>query len=468
MKALLLLVLTLFLAEGEPPTPQQRVAELKRRCATRRVELGDRSRKRKLGTDARAHFLAALHLDRSNRTARSRLGHRKGKDGTWSREREKTFADGKGAREKNGENQYRDEIAVVRSEAAAFAELGAALMAENHIDVARPLLLRASFLDPANAAAARGLLLVPIHTGFGTLEDAEHVRAAPTASKADIQGHLSRTVGTRTTVMACGSVLAESPTGGSPLGELARLGDQVQRLTSRRFSLTPRGLSWMMLVVARGQPQFHTFVDRCGLPEPRRSTCKRLGFLRMWQPRPFISTFVVPMADVRNARLRLNHALAEMVLRNSGGPHVPAWILEAAGMDANLTFSGRPGPLCVVYEESTGLRQKEQLGDPAGWPALLLRRAATGRIARLEHMISAQFQALGTEDVITAHAYYRLLHLTRRKGLGGYVAAHKVSKDSAANFQASFGITPDHLTEELRTVLLGSPPIVPPGRPAGK
>ena len=57
------------------------------------------------------------------------------------------------------------------------------------------------------------------------------------------------------------------------------------------------------------------------------------------------------MADVRNARLRLNHALAEMVLRNSGGQHVPAWILEAVGMDANLTFSGRPGPLCVVYED---------------------------------------------------------------------------------------------------------------------
>ena len=107
----------------------------------------------------------------------------------------------------------------------------------------------------------------------------------------------------------------------------------------------------MMLIVANGQPQFHTFVDRCGLPEPRRSNCRKLGFLRMWQPRPFISTFVVPMADVRNARLRLNHALAEMVLRNSGGQHVPAWILEAVGMDANLTFAGRPGPLCVVYED---------------------------------------------------------------------------------------------------------------------
>jgi hypothetical protein len=268
--------------------------------------------------------------------------------------------------------------------------------------------------------------------------------------------------------MACGSVLAESPDGGAALGELARLGDQVQRLTTRRFGLPSRGLSWMMFVVARGQEPFHTFVDRQGLPEPRRSTCRKLGFLRMWQPRPFISTFVAPMADVRNARLRLNHALAEMVLTNAGGPNTPAWLYEAVGMDANLTFEGVPGPLCVVYEESTGLRTKEQLDDPAGWPALLLRRAATGEIARFEHLISAQFQALGTEDVITGHAYYRLLCLTKRKGLGGYLAAHVVSKDSTANFRASFAITPDRLTEELRTVLLGAPPIVPPGRPAGR
>ena len=230
----------------------------------------------------------------------------------------------------------------------------------------------------------------------------------------------------------------------------------------------PQGQGWMLLIVARGQPQFHTFVDRCGLPEPRRSVCRKLGFLRKWQPRPFISTFVVPMADVRNARLRLNHALAEMVLRWTGGQHTPPWLLESVAMDGCLTLSGRPGPLCVVYEESTGLSQKAQLDNPEGWPAMLLRRAATGRIARFEHMISAQFQALGTEDVITGHAFYRLLLLTRRDGLGKYLGSYRKEKDGTKNFVSAFGITPDRLTEELRTVLLGAPPIVPPGRPAGK
>ena len=92
----LALVLLLLLAEGkEPPTPAERVAALKKTCADKRVKLANWAKGKKLQTEARAQYLIGLHLAPNHKTIRSRMDHRKQKDGTWSRKKEKTFKDGK-------------------------------------------------------------------------------------------------------------------------------------------------------------------------------------------------------------------------------------------------------------------------------------------------------------------------------------------------------------------------------------
>ena len=100
--------------------------------------------------------------------------------------------------------------------------------------------------------------------------------------------------------------------------------------------------------------------------------------------------------------------------------------------------------------------------------AMTFFAAATGRICRLEHMVTAKLTGLGKEEIVTSHAYYRYLLLTKREALGKYLIAFQKEPDSVANFAAAFEMKPDAVTAALRTVLLGAPPIVPLGRPAGK
>jgi hypothetical protein len=268
--------------------------------------------------------------------------------------------------------------------------------------------------------------------------------------------------------MVAGCAYAEYPTATDDLGEVARLTDQAQRLTSSRFGLPLQGQGWINLVVTRGEDQFNRFVDATGIGEPWLSASKKIGSLRIYQPRHCLGTWIGPQGRVRGTAPLFLHEAAEDQIFWYGGEHLAPWLYEVVGMDSCLTLLGHPGQLCITWESSSGLREKGELPDPGGWPSLLLKRAATGRISRFEHLVTAKLTGLGREDVVTAHAYYRYLLLTRREGLGKYVRAFATNRDSVENFRAAFSLAPGKLTEELRTILLSSTPEVPAGRPAGK
>jgi len=465
----LALPLLLLLAVGEEaPTPAERVAALRRTCADKRVKLANWAKGKKLCTEARAQYLIAVHLAADHSTARARLGHRRMKNGTWSRKREKTFRDEDGAREMFGEELAKLELALCREEASAFAELGETLVAEGLEGLGRPLLLRAFFLYPRSPRAAKGLGLVPIREGFVTAADAPVLRATPVAKRKEFRGTLSKTLGIETDVTAAGSALAEGEKGMPALGDLARLADQAQRLTSLRFGLPLQRMGRVKLIVVTGQERFDDFVDALKLNEQWASFAKRIGSLRLFRTRYLLASWTTPGSTARSCARVLLHMTAESVLYRHGGVEVPAWLTEAVGHDTCLTLLGRSGRQGYTFEDSAGISKMEALDEPEGWPSLLLKRAATGRICRLEHMVTAKHAGLGREDVITSLAYYRYLLLTKRAGLGKYLVAFKQKRDVAGIFVGAFVTTPEAVTNALRTILLGAPPIVPLGRPAGR
>jgi hypothetical protein len=443
-KPLALILLLLLAAEEEPPTPAERIAALRKEQAAERVKLASWAVKKKLGTDAEAHFRAAVALDPDNRTAASRL------------DRGKTFRDGRGARDKHGEELLKREAERTREEAAAFGALGVALHGEGETALARPLLLRAHFLAPADAGVAKALGLVPIHRRFGTADEAEILRASPKPEDASGTGFLAARVGVKTTVMACGAVTAEPVGHAKSLGDLARMGDQAHRLTALRFGTGMRGTGWIILVAASGKQQFDRYIDALGVQDPWRSNMKKLGTSRVFRPRHAVATFIGPMGDPRNRAPLFLHTLPENLLLQQAPQRVPAWLHEAVGIDTCFTFIDRPGTLCVAYESSTGLRVKGALDDGSGWPPLLLKRAASGHLPKFEHMVTAQLQALGHEDLMAAHAYYRWLLLNRREKLATYLVTVRTEKDRVKAFTDSFGMKPEELTAALVKVLLGS------------
>ena len=465
----LALVLVLLFAEGEePPTPAERIAALRKDCAEKRVKLAGWAKGKKLLTEARSQYLIAIHLDPDHSRARSRLGHRKHKDGTWNRKREKSVKDGAGARDKYGEELAGREAELCREEAAAFAVLGEALVSEGHEDLGRPLLLRAYFLDPRNTRAAKGIGLVPVREGFGTPEEARVLRDAPTAKKAGFQGALSKAIGIATDVKAAGSASSEGAKGIQGLGETARLADQAQRLTSLRFGLPLQGEGWIRLITVPGQENFNAFVDSLKLDEKWAAVSKQIGSVRLGRFRHGIAAWTPPGSSAKSLARLFLAVTAEDQLYWHGGEKVPAWLTETVGNDTCLVLLGRPGPGGVTVESSTGLSTQAALEKPEAWPALLLKRAATGRICRFEHMVTAKYTGLGREDVVTGVSFYRYLLLTKREELGKYLLAFMEEPDSAKNFAAAFGMGPEEVTTALRTVLLGAPPIVPLERPAGK
>ena len=148
--------------------------------------------------------------------------------------------------------------------------------------------------------------------------------------------------------------------------------------------------------------QFEQFVTRCGAFDQRWiGICKKLGTARAYSPRYFCATF-----SGAGVRALFTHTVAEDVLAFTARD-CPAWLFESAAMDASLTLLGRPGTVCVTYEESLGLRLKDPLKDPEDWGRQLLRRAGMGDFPRFELLVLTQLAALGREDLIPAHAYFR-------------------------------------------------------------
>ena len=415
---------------------------MKKECAKDRAKLGSWASGKKLGTAAKAQYLLAVILDPDCRRARQRLGHKKDPAGGWKEGRKKEWEYGRGAMEKYGQELTDRETEVLVAETKAFAELGLELISEGEQELGRALCFRAHLLAPQDEKAAEGAGLVRFAKGFLAPEIAKDLREIPAVEKMEMRGLLGSTLGIRTEIRRCGAATAETVGNGKAAGELARLCHRATLLVTKRFGIHTRPLGWIHLIVTNGQAQFNSFLDRSGVfQEPMLSNLKQLGSARAYNPRHFDASYVGGMGDPINRAPLFIHAAAEDVLAFQTGKQVPAWLSEAVGVDANLILVGRPGPLCVVFEESSGLNLKDQLENPDDWPRRLLRQAVLGTLPKLPNLLRAQYQALGVEDVIAAREYYRYLMLTHREGFGIYLKQQAESVEPEVAFKEGFGMS---------------------------
>jgi len=439
---LAVLLLLPLLAEKEPPSPEERVAEMKAECAEEREDLARWAERKDLEKAALAHYRIALNLDPDARKAKRRLDD---EDREWT--------DGRGAWEEDGEELQEKERELTRAEAAAFAKLGLELVEEGRADLGRPLCLRAHFLDPSREDAAKGIGLVPFAKGFARPEIAEALRKIPQAEEAAVGGLLERTLSTKTVVRQCVSCIAETVGEQTAADEIARTLHQGQVLASMRFGLPPAGKGWVTASVAKGRAQYDALVDRIGFGERGIAISKAIGNFRLFQPRHCLASFVGEVGDPRNRIPLFLHYVGENVLWWHGGRGVPAWLDEAAGLDVNLTLVGRPGPTCVTWEESGGLTNRERFDEHAHWPPLLVRRAALEDLPRMELLLRAQIQALGPEDILASHAYLRWLRIERGGKLADYLRNLSEEQAPEPAFEGAFGMTAEELTRALAALL---------------
>lgn len=441
---LAILLLLPLLAEEEAPSPEDRVAEMKKECAAGRAALAGWAEGKKLKKAALAHYRIARNLDPECRKAKSRL-----------KDEKRDWSDGKGAWKKHGEALGKRESDLNREEATAFEKLGLELIKEGRADLGRPLCLRAHFLDPTSVGAAKGLDLVPFAKAFARPEVAEALRGAPAAGKADIAGVLARWLGTKTTVRQCDSCLAETMGDKAAADAIARVVHQGQVFTSMNFGLPAKGKGWVVACVTGSREQFNRLVDAVGMQEPGASFSKALGNFRIGQPRHCLATFAAETGDPKNSIPLFLHYIGENVVWWEAGQGVPSWLMEAVGLDANLMFVGAPGPTCVTFEESAGITKRDNFEDHGGWSRLLVRRAALGDLPRMELLLRAQIQALGPEDIIASHAYYRWLRLERRSSLANYLRNLAAEQVPETAFENAFGMRPEAMTRKLTALLTG-------------
>lgn len=445
-----------FSDEEAPPTPAERIAGMKADCAKERAKLGTWAAGKKLGSAAKAQFLLAIRLDPDCSRARQRLGHRKDPAGGWKTDRAKEWEYGRGAMEKHGKDLTDREAEVLAKETRAFEELGAELIAEGETGLGRALCLRAHLLSPELQKAAEGAGLEKFAHGWVTPEMSKALRDIPEVERLDMRGTLGGALDINTVIRRCGAATAETVGSASAAEELARLGHRATLLVTKRFGIPTRPPGWVQLIVASTQSQFQSFLDRSGaFQEPMLSTLKALGTARAYSPRHFSSSFCGGVGDPLICAELFIHAAAEDVLIFEIGVESPAWLSEAVGVDANLILRGAPGPLCLVYEQSTGLNMKEMLENPADWPRALLRQAILGTLPHLNLLIRAQYQALSPEDVVAAREYYRYLLLTHREGLGAYLKKHGEGLDPEKAFAEAFGISAEAAEAEFVRALTG-------------
>ena len=187
------------------------------------------------------------------------------------------------------------------------------------------------------------------------------------------------------------------------------------------------------------------------------SAVKTLGICRAFYPRHFGMTYCGG-GDPRMASAHFAHLAAEDLLFDEVGQEVPAWLHEAAGIEACLVLTGVPGPPCVVLEESAGLVLKDVYETAEDWPAHLLRLAAGGGLPRFELLVRSQLQALGPEDLMVSHLIYHYLSLTRRERLGAFLRASGEGREAEEAFREGLGISPTELQEEITAALCGETP----------
>jgi hypothetical protein len=442
--------------EDSPPTPAERIAGMRKKCAEERARLGTWANSKKLGSAAKAQFLLAIDLDPDCRRARQRLGHKRNAEGVWTAKRKKEWEYGRGAMEKHGEELKTREREVLGEEVSAFEVLGLALIAEGEAELGHKLCFRAHLLAPTREGAAEGIGLVPFAKAFVTKEVSAALREIPEVEKVEMQGPLAQALGTRTLIRRCGAAVVETAGRPGAADELAKLCHRAQRLVTCRFGIHSRPIGWITLVVAQGQAQFNSFVDRCGaFQEPWLSACKTVGSARAYFPRHFSASFVGPMGDPVNLATLFIHTAAEDVLVFQVGGEGPAWLMEAVGIDANLVLRGVPGQACVVFEESSGLNQNDPLSEPLDWPRRVLRQAVLGTLPHLPLLLRAQFQALSPDDLIAGREYYRYLNLTNPKGFGTYLKRLSEEAEPEVAFKDAFGKSAEEVEEEFGRVLRG-------------
>jgi hypothetical protein len=441
--------------EKQPPTPAERVAELKADLAEEHAKLGTWAAGKKLLRYAYAHFVIAVRLDPDCRRARQRLGHRRNKAGEWEPGREKDWADGRGAMDRHGEDFRAREADLLEEEVRRFEALGVELVKEGHHDLGRPLLLRTHLLQRRREAAAKALGLERLPNGFATPEIASGVRSHPSPDNPGIEGTLQRVMGVRTLTVRCHSVIAETVGNRTAAERLAVATHRAQHLTAMRFGVSSRGIGWLLVFVARGKEQWDSFIDRCQFPPNMADAAKQIGSLRVFQPRHMMGGWVPPGTDAVNRAPNFVHMAAEHVLWQSFSMKVPAWITEAAGVDACLDLLGVPGAPCVVVEESVGIRWKDAFESVDTWGQLVLRRAASGELPRLGVLLRAQIQALSLEDIIAGHAYYRYFLREQLQPLRGFLTKIREGEEPEPAFESAFGAEPEEIEARFLSLILG-------------
>ncbi len=456
-------ILLLFLgmasvqAEEEGSTPKARIEKLRKACALKHARLGIWASGKKLGLEARAHLNTAVHLDPACGRARVKLGHRRGSDGRWDTSRKRKIPDDASARKKYDEQILERRLELYEEEARAYAELALSLRGEGRPDLARDLFLHAHFLAPRLEDTAEGLHLKRCEKGLAPEAIAKEVEETPSATKPGGSTMLGGVGGARTKVRVCGAVVAEVAGPEPTAKRIAVLANRALVYTVRRFSREIIPDDWVWLVLTSGPEQFCRFLDGMPMDQGARNTWKTIGSARIFQPRHCVATFYLPDSGdpFQDGAPILIHMMAENIVMTLGGPNVPWWLIEAVGVDAELTVLGRPKTLCVTVESSQGLTLKDDFDDLRRWPATLCRLAALGDLPRLEHLRTAQVQALSPEDVVVGHAYYRLLSLTRPEGAARYFALLREGRDEAEAFREAFNATHEEITGELYRVLLG-------------
>jgi len=455
--AILLLLAVPAFAEKEPPTPAERVEKLRKKWAEEHARLASWASGKKLGRAARDHYFLAIRLKPDCRRARTKLGHRKAKDGTWDTSRAKKFEDGRGAGEKWRTDFVSKEGDLVEKECAAFEKLGLALVAEVETSLGHPLLLRACLLLPGREKAAEAVGLANMGKGLARAEVVKSVRAVPSPADAGIPGVIGSVLGIRTVVRRCGSAVAEVPSDKGAADRLARAGHQAQLLTSLNNGLPPLGVGWIDISVANGAEQFRQFLDGTGLPDSEKAACLQIGSSRGFAPRHYVASWRDGGGDAAALAPLFVHCAAEDALFWRTGQRCPAWFHEAVGIDACLLICRKPGTPCAVLEESAGLLIKEAFTEPARWGVILARMLARRERPLLPELLRTQLQALGPEDLIAGHALYRYLTITAPESLPLYVTeiAGAGSPDPEETFAKVFGPVADLETRWRNALLAG-------------
>jgi hypothetical protein len=459
MRRLAAATLLLLLAAGAgaaPATPAERVAKLRRMWGDEHADLGVWAAGKGLAAEARRHFLLAIRIDPECRTARLRLGHRRGEDGAWRPLSDKTDWTTKAeARKAAGAEWDRREDEVFRGEAAAYEALGLELLAlPAEAETARRLLRRALALDPRREKAARVLGLAVVAEGFGTEAEAALLARIPAVSDAAAAAWYGPLLGVPTVAKACGAVIAETHSDPAAAARLARSAARSHLLTSARFGFSPYPTGWVHLCVTRSLSEFGDLVTASGaFQEPLLSGVKALGSARAFQPRHYIATWGLFPGDLEYNEQNLVHMTAEDTLFWSGAKHYRPWFYEAAGIDAALTLLGTPGPPCIALEESSGLTLKDALGDPArfGPRALLLLLAR--RAPLLPGIARSSIQGLAVDDIVVGYVAYRYLARRQPEALAKYLLSETEDPDRA--FAEAFGQDPAACEEEILAFLAG-------------